>query len=689
MAFVPVMLAGILRTWDVAAVEVRAAEFAERWNQPTAELRIRFSDLLGPDQGRFAFIDGASDLTPFFRQTAPGEYVYNGRELPLAPGRRNLTVFLVKDGQWTELRSLELKVSTESGFEQFDMRPRLDATLKGQLHQGRSGSAPLFTRSDFHQDLTFRGGLGFAAARGDFRVSSNANAVGSTFEPEALRFGTLGKHAPKADITDYIINAQWGESQFALGHINYGSNPLLLMGYGSRGAVFRRPLGARMDVSVNAMNGTSITGAGNILGLDHDEHQVRGGTLGVELLERRGGLRAEMQYLDASLQSQVPFNSGAVPDAERIRGGGLRMTGASKDGRLRGDFVLARVKHTAVEDPALSQGRNLTEIRSETRNARSLDLAFDLVKPDRAAQDRLPFALNVTIRHERIDPLFKSVGVAFPSDQEYNRIGLGAQLGPLQGQAFASVRKDNLENIASILKTQTDISGVAMTLPLAQAWPAQDGAPRPWIPSLTYRFEQNHQRAINFPVGSSFNASSMPDQVSRLQALGASWQAAAWQLGYSLNHSTQDNRQPGREAADFQNLGHNLTGGYRFSQNLGITAGIGRTANFANETALTSTTYSYSGGFDWQFRESWGLNGNYTRTTGQDSQNLAESRGWTMQTQITKRFTTQPFGLDRRLPGQVFLRHMLNDNYNRDNVFALLNAGRFWMLQTGVTVSFF
>ncbi len=181
----------------------------------------------------------------------------------------------------------------------------------------------------------------------------------------------------------------------------------------------------------------------------------------------------------------------------------------------------------------------------------------------------------------------------------------------------------------------------------------------------------------------------MPDQLSRMHALGANWQAAEWQLGYSLNFSTQDNRQVGRESADFENLGHNLTGGYRFSQNLNVTAGFGRTANYANETALKSFTYNYSGGFDWQFRETWGLNGNYSRNSGRDSRNFAESRGWSAQTQVSRRFTTQPFGVERKLPGQVFLRHVLSDNYNKDNVFGLLTAGRFWMLQTGVTVSFF
>ena len=684
-----VFLSVLLPACAAFGVEIRSAEFGGRWVEPSGELRIRFSGLLEPGEGHYAFIDGAADLTPLFRQLAPGEYVYSGRELPLAPGQRKLKVYLVKDGQWRELSSLDLKVTTESGFEQFDMKPRLDATVKGQLFQGRGGNAPQFTRPDHYQDGTFKGGLGVEAARGDFRMSSNINVVGSTFQPEALRFGAMGNHAPQADITDYLVNTQSGVSQFSLGHINYGNNPLLLMGYGSRGLAFRQQLGQRADFSLNAMNGTSITGASNILGLDHSEHQVRGGTLGVELLERKGGLRAEMQYLDASLESQVPFNTGSIPDAEKMKGTGLRLLGASESGRLRGDFAYARVKHSAANDPTLAQGQTLTEIKPVTKGARSLDLAYDLVKPEAGANTRLPFGLTATLRHERVDPLFKSIGVGFASDQELNRAGLSAQWGPLQGQAQLSRREDNLDNTPSLLKTRTEIGSFSLTLPLTQVWPGAGGAPDPRIPSLTYRQEQTHQRAINTPVGSSFTAGSLPDQFNRTYALGANWQAAAWQLGYTFNVANLDNRQTGRETADFHNVGHNLTGGYRFTPTFGITAGYGRTSNLAKERALTGYTYNTSGGFDWQFWENWGLNGNYARTTGRDSQNLAETRSWSMQTQLSWRFTLPAFGVDRKLPGQLFLRHMLNDNYNLDNTFGNLSAGRFWMLQSGVTVSFF
>lgn len=676
---------------SAVALEVRSANFVDNWIDPGGELRIRFDRLAGPTDGALAFIDDATDLTSFFRQVTPGEFVYQGRELPLVPGQRQFKVFLVKDGQWQELRSFALKVKTESGFEQFVVKPQLDVTLKGQLDQGRSGSAPAFTRRDQYQDGQLKGGLGLDLAQGDFRLASNVNITGTTFQPEALRFATKGTRAPQLDITDYVVNAQMGRSQYSLGHMSYGTNPLLMMGYGSRGMAFRHQLGDRADFSFNAMNGTSITGADNLFGLNNHEHQVRSGSVGVELMERKGGLRVEAQYLDASLQSQMPFNTGAIPDAEKIRGAGLRVQGASASGRLRGDLVFARATHAAASDPLLEQGQTLTTIAPVTKNARSLDLAYDLFKPEPGATTRFPFGLTASLRHERIDPLFKGVGVGFASDQLLNRAGLAAQLGPMQGQWQLSRREDNLDNIPSVLKTRTIVEGVTLSLPLAQVWPGESGAPRWWLPSLGYRHENSRQFAINVPVAalSSLAGASLPDQSNQVDSVSANWQAERWQFGYRLDLTKQDNRQAGREFADFYNVGHTFQGGYRFTPTFNVTAGFGRTVKYANESNLFSYGYNYSGGFDWQFQERWNLNGNYTLNSARDSQNLADSRGWAVQTQIAWRFSLPSFGGGRALPGQLFLRHALNDNVNRDNLAGVMNVGRFWMIQSGITVSLF
>src|SRR5262245_44275716 len=387
-------LAVALQQAPAMAVEIRGADFAERWVAPDAELRVRFARLPDPAEGQLAFLDGAADVSALFRQVLAGEYVYSGRELSLAPGERQIKVVLVKDGNWTELGAFPLKVTTAAGFERASVKPRLDLTVKGQVDQNRTGDAPPFPRTDY-QDGVVQGGGAFEAARGGVALSSTLNFTGSSVQAEALRFGTLGEQAPKLDVGDYVVNAQAGRTQLSVGHLSYGNNPLLLMGYGSRGIGVRQELGQRFDVSLNAMNGTSIVGYENFFGLAEADHQVRGGTLGVELLQRKGGLRAELQYLDASLQSLLPFNAGTIPDAEKISGTGIRLVGTTESGRLRADLAFARVNHQAAPDPFLEQGQTLTEIKPVKKDARSLDLAYDLVRPTPGAPTRFPFGLTL------------------------------------------------------------------------------------------------------------------------------------------------------------------------------------------------------------------------------------------------------------------------------------------------------
>src|SRR5262245_15196494 len=109
-------LAVALQQAPAMAVEIRGADFAERWVAPDAELRVRFARLPDPADGQLAFLDGAADVTALFRQVLAGEFVYSGRELPLAPGERQLKVFLVKEGAWNEIGAFPLRVTTTRGF---------------------------------------------------------------------------------------------------------------------------------------------------------------------------------------------------------------------------------------------------------------------------------------------------------------------------------------------------------------------------------------------------------------------------------------------------------------------------------------------------------------------------------------------------------------------------------------------
>ncbi len=688
-ALVAVVCCGAISAPATAQVSVIEANFADRWIRPDEPLRLRLDRLPQPTDGELAIVVGKDDLTALFVQEAPGVFVYRARLAPLATGEQDVAVFLVKDGNWIEVGRLKLMVLTPGGFEAANLRPRLDVSLKAQIREGHGGSTPPPQRSTF-EDFGIQGGLQAEAKRGDFSINANANFTGAEFRPETLTFGEKGAAAAKVDLSDYLVNLQSGQGRMALGHINAGNNPLVANSLARRGLLVGYRFTDRFDVSLGIMNGTSIVGQENLLGLDEAEHRLHVATAGVELLEQPGALRFEYTVLDASVRARSNFNSGEVPDAERSHGGGMRLIAALFDNRLRGDFVHSRSTYESPDDPQLSEGLTLTPITKSKRSARTLDMAFDLVKGNPFLSEKFPLTLTLIGRSERVDPLFKTLGAFFDADQKTGRAGFALMVGPLQAQWSASKREDNLANIDTLLKTRTQVRNLSLALPLAQVFgtPEQPGG---WWPMVGYNQQQNHQLAINAPATavSGFSATHLPDQLNKAQNVTAAWSGAQWSLQYALQHSTQDNRQTGRELADFTNLGHNLSGSLRISSALGFNLGVNQTRAYSVEKSLTTNNWGGNAGFDWQFAERWSLNGSYGSTRVGDSANLNPGRGWNAATQLAWRFHVPSWSGDRKLPGQWFVRHMLQDNRAEDTAFGVVNLNKLWTLTTGVSLSVF
>jgi len=80
-----------------------------------------------------------------------------------------------------------------------------------------------------------------------------------------------------------------------------------------------------------------------------------------------------------------------------------------------------------------------------------------------------------------------------------------------------------------------------------------------WLPQLSYSLNQVHQFGDGVPENSGFSESHVPDQLTSVHGVSAQWFHSIWQLAYQLNRSTQDNRQEGRENADFERTAHTVT----------------------------------------------------------------------------------------------------------------------------------
>jgi len=601
------------RAQDAMALSVTPGFDIGRWLGPTDKVRLRLSAMPGPDQGRLAVIASESDLTALF-DVVGDELVLRPAVRALPSGESNLAVYLVTpDRKWELITRIPVKVLSPDGYEVAKATPRLAISNKGQLAQGNGGGAPGSPPSNF-QDFAGTAGLQTTHVRNGWAVSSQANMVAASNIEEALRFGELHDSAPKADLADYLVTVDRGALRLSMGHVSYGSQRHLIDGFASRGLGADVRFGA-VRVGLAAMNGSSIVGWSNPFGLASADHRVVSGTLGLELIPSQPGrIAIDATVLNGSVLPRPGYTQGVVNDAEESRGVGFRLRASDPGERVTVEAGFARSRFDNPEDPTLAQGETLVPVASASRNARYLQLAVGILR-NAAITSSLQTSLAATWRHERVDPLYRSVATATRADVLDNVVGLTASLGRLAMQATHGRSRDNLAELASLLTTRTRVSTIAASLPVA-ALVRKESA---WLPMLTWQANWTHQAGDTVPENSGFTASHVPDQVSRNQTIGLEWQGDGWRAGYGYNHSFQDNRQPGRELADFANLAHTASIAYTPVSSLDLTLDFGLESADNVEVTTSLTTTRIGGGVDWRVTRSSTIGIGYTTTRTADA----------------------------------------------------------------------
>jgi hypothetical protein len=408
--------------------------------------------------------------------------------------------------------------------------PALNLGLKSQFAELHFPESNNPARRRF-TDATIEGSFKTDLSRGQMTMQNQFDIVGSSFRNETLRFKAEGEGAPKVDLSSYLMQFQHGSRKFLAGHSTFGAHRHLINNFASRGLVFTFPLAGRSDFSLVAMNSTSIVGWSNFFGLSNRRHQMFGGILGFEVFKNRpGGLRFEAGLIDAWLQPRININQNNINDTERSRGLSARVLAKDKTGRARLDAGFTRSRFINPEDPLLNQGASVVPSRQVTRNGRYADASFDLLKDftfaksknvagssqvsqniEDAQSGQAPielkkFNLTLNVRHERVAPLFKSIGANTQADLNQNQIELAGSFGELVFTAAHTRFNDNLADIQTILRTNTRRNSFAINTPLNGLLTNRAVAqPNPFFPRVGYTFEHVRAFADFIPVGGGFD----------------------------------------------------------------------------------------------------------------------------------------------------------------------------------------
>ncbi len=686
------------------------ANFAEREVIANERIELILNRSLTAQDGRIAVFVGNTDISSLLsieNQT----YSYQPGVFPLPVGENQVFVYLISpNGVWKNLAEFSLRVKTEesaedeftdeveipadteAGFEDaesFEFTPNVSVNIKGQ-NQTQTFPAEAAPERNPFTDVAGQGNIVFKVSRRGWTISNQFDFAGSSFIQEALRFGELQNDAPKIDLSSYLIELSKGRFKLNLGHISFGSNKHLINGFSSRGFNVTVPVGRQNEISFAAANGTSIVGYSNFLGISRKKHSILSATFAREFFkERPGGLRFEFSVLRGSLLPLENFNQGEINDAEKSLGFGFKVLGSDKKQRLRYELGFTRSKFTNPADPNLEQDFEVTQIRPETKNARYGEISFDILQGLKIWKEK-KLKLTGTFRHEEIAPLFRSIGAFTQADRRKNQFEITGNFGEINF-GFGNLReRDNLNDIASILKTLNRQSNALFSIPLNSFFtPAK---PIRWLPVVSYNYTHVHQFGAFLPSAGEFNdPSQVPDQHSYNQAFNAQWIISEKiSIGFVHNRTFQDNRQPGREAADFASSSTGVTLNYKPFDSLGLDFDLTKERQKSFEQIRIDRTFRLGTRATWAtpFLKNSVLSGGFSFTLAGDTGNLNDTRNGEMDAQWAYNFS---FGEKKykKVSGQFFIRYANRYGDAIDRQFFINTINKSQTFNAGLTFNLF
>jgi hypothetical protein len=342
---------------------------------------------------------------------------------------------------------------------------------------------------------------------------------------------------------------------------------------------------------------------------------------------------------------------------------------------------LARSRFTNPVDPFFGGGLEVVPVRETTSNALYLDAGAGVLQ-NLSLGKNWQTSLSVGYRHERVDPLYRTTAAYVRSDFMENVVDVQWSLRALSAQYSLGRSEDNLDEVASILKTKTKRGAVNVGMPVG----AFLGVASQWLPMLSYGYDRTHQFGVALPQNAGFSAGHVPDQLSASHTGSVDWQFSRWRVGYRLAHSEQDNRQSGRERSDFENTSQAISFGVSpFTiLNLNFDAGIDDAES--KEIDQTDRTKRYGMNVALQISKNSSFNASLATTTAKDDKNLAKRTNSFVNLEWSLRFSLAPRSI-RRWRGQLFVRYAWQENSVEDNVFFFNNDSKNWTVNTGVSFS--
>ena len=712
--------------------------------KPDERIELLLSRPLRDSDGRLGILIGTTDVSSLFKQE-PQLLRYDAKLWPLPLGESPVIVYLVsKADEWKEIARFTLLVDKEKpegqselgaqdGLETIFLKanyansfrglvPASDAELLanaagsyGQEPEQTSSRStnkkgkmsflpsltfglktqpaqanfpdPILDRATF-ADLTMQASIKTEASYGLFGVQSSMDFAGSSFQQEALRFGTLGREAPKVDLASYLFQFQTGKVKYQIGHFSFGTQRHLINSFSSRGINITVPFLQRFDFSAAAMNGTQLVGYDNFFGLSKRRHQMLSGTLGIELFPKRpSAVRLEVGVLSAYFQPVSGENRGVVTDLQRSRGISVRLIANDKSGRFRFDGGFTRSFFASPSDVTLNQGETVVALPALARNAHYLEASYEVLRNFSLSKNQKA-NLTVSFREENVAPLFRSLGASTQADKIQYEFSMTGSINEISGQFSYVNFHDNLRNIPSILRTLNGTTSFGFAAPAKVLFGISKDTP--WLPRLGYNFNRVHSFGAAIPINGGFEVdlSSIPNLFGTNHTFSADWQIKRFTIGYNVNRSLQDNEQAGREFSDQSVLVNTGRFGIALNSKVNLNVDLSAESSANKETGRIDRTFRIGPGITWQLTRQMGLTANLSNTIAGDAAKTSRNRNTEFDASWTYRFGAGKEGL-KKVAGQFFIRYANRYSHSLDRIFFTDSLRKNQTLTANLSFTFF
>jgi len=216
----------------------------------------------------------------------------------------------------------------------------------------------------------------------------------------------------------------------------------------------------------------------------------------------------------------------------------------------------------------------------------------------------------------------------------------------------------------------------------------QSAATRAWWPVIAYALSRSSQVGEGLPPNGGFvSPSQVPDQLDVVHNVNAAWTFARWHVSYTLNRSFQDNRQPGRETADFGTLSHQAAVGLSPTPSLDVATTFNRDIATNVEIHAVSRTTRLGATVSWRIDTHNKIDAIANRTAIRDA-TAGPSDVLDVNLQYSYALALRPGGVDRpRI--EAFGRWTWQSSEALDVILHTANDRRNWALSTGVTLTVF